>query len=334
MNDRLIRAAKREKVDRTPVWFMRQAGRFLPEYRELRKKHSILDLCRVPELAAKAAMTAVRALPGLDGAIIFSDILSILEPMGIEIAFVEAEGPKIRNPVASLADAEKLRPVEPERDLPGPLGGLTILRREVAGRAAVIGFAGAPFTLASYLIEGGASKDYRRTKALMSTPAWPVLMKKLADAVTAHLNAQIRAGAQIVQLFDSWAGALSAGDYVRHVQPWSRAILQGVTGAPTIHFSTGTSGFLEHIRDAGGDAIGVDWRPNLAEAWRRIGDRAVQGNLDPVALFDPREVLLQKVDAVLEAAGGRAGHIFNLGHGVLPETPIDNVLAVIERVHR
>ena len=318
---------------------MRQAGRFLPEYRELRKKHSILELCAHPELAASASMTAVKALPGLDGAILFSDILQILQPMGIRIEFIESEGPRILTPVATEADIAALKPVDPERpERAGEiaLGALRILRRELEGRMAVIGFAGAPFTLASYLVEGGPSRDYVKVKTLMASApaAWFTLMTKLADAVIAHLRAQIAAGAQIVQVFDSWAGALGVDDYRARVQPHVRRIFEAIRGTPSIHFGTGTAALLESMRDAGGDVIGLDWRVDLADAWRRLGPGvAVQGNLDPAALLYPRPELERRIDAILDRAAGRPGHIFNLGHGILPETPVENVAAAIDRVH-
>lgn len=334
---RLLKAARREPVDRTPAWFMRQAGRFLPEYRKLRERRSILELCADPELAAAATMTAVKALPGLDAAIVFSDILQVLIPMGIKVEFTPGEGPRILNPVRTPRDVAALRPIDPERDLPGPLGAIRILRRELEVRMPVIGFAGAPFTLATYLIEGGPSRDYARAKTLMaSDPAtWDALMGKLAAAVSAHLLAQASAGAGIVQLFDSWVGALGVDDYRESVLPHSRRIFDAVRGkVPAIHFGTGTAALLELMRDAGGDVIGLDWRVDLADARRRLGDGvAVQGNLDPAALLLPRAELERRIDAVLDRAAGKPGHIFNLGHGVLPETPVDNVVATIERVH-
>ena len=313
---------------------MRQAGRYLPAYRKLRERHSILELCADPELAAAAAMTAVNALPGLDAAIVFSDILQVLVPMGIQVEFVAGEGPRIANPVRSAAGVAALRPVEPERDLPGPLGAIRILRRELEGRMPVIGFAGAPFTLATYVIEGGPSRDYARAKSLMASEpkTWDALMTKLAAAVRAHLEAQAAAGAEIVQLFDSWVGALGVDDYREFVRPYSRSVLRGLA-VPTIHFGTGTAALLELMRDAGGEVIGLDWRVDLADARSRLGDVAVQGNLDPAALLYPRPELERRIDAVLDRAAGRPGHIFNLGHGVLPETPVENVVLAIERVH-
>ena len=332
---RLLKAARREPVDRTPVWFMRQAGRFLPEYRKLRERHTILQLCAEPELAAAAAMTAVNAFPALDAAIVFSDILQILIPMGIQVEFVAGEGPRIVNPVRTAADVAALRPVEPERDLKGPLGAIRILKRDLENRMPVIGFAGAPFTLATYLVEGGPSRDYARVKTLMAAdPAtWDALMSKIADAVGAHLRAQVAAGAAIVQVFDSWVGALGVDDYRVSVLPWSKRVFASI-GAPAIHFGTGTSALLELMRDAGGDVIGLDWRVDLADARRRLGDGvAVQGNLDPTALLLPRTPLERRIDAVFDRAAGKAGHIFNLGHGVLPETPVENVALTIDRVH-
>lgn len=317
-------------MDRTPVWFMRQAGRYMKEYRDLRLKHGILEICKTAELAAEVTRQPLRRFPALDAAIIFSDILLVVEAMGIQVEFVKSEGPAIRNPVASEADVERLREVEPERDLKPVLDAIRILKREL--KVPLLGFAGAPFTLASYLVEGGPSQDYARTKAMMATPAWGRLMSKLADAVAAHLRAQAAAGADVVQLFDSWVGALSPDDYRNHVLPYSKRILAALP-VPSIHFATKTAPLLELMREAGGTAIGVDWRIPLDEAWRRLGDVAVQGNLEPEALLGPRDALLAKVDDVLARAGGRPGHVFNLGHGILPETPVENVEAVLARVH-
>lgn len=328
---RLLRALRREPVDCTPVWFMRQAGRYMPAYREVRRRHTILEICRTPELAAEVTLQPLRRFPDLDAAIIFSDILLLLEPMGIRVEFVRSEGPVIRNPVASERDIEALRPVEPERDLRPVLEAIRLVKREL--KVPLLGFAGAPFTLASYLVEGGPSEDYARTRALMATPAWPRLMEKLADAVGAHLRAQAAAGADAVQLFDSWVGVLSPEDYRRHVLPHSKRILASLP-VPSIHFGTRTWDLLELMREAGGDAVGVDWRRPIDEAWARLGEGvAVQGNLDPQALLGPRDELLRRTDDVLRRAAGRPGHIFNLGHGILPETPEESVAAVIERVH-
>jgi uroporphyrinogen decarboxylase len=327
---RLLQAIRKESVDCTPVWFMRQAGRYMPEYRALRLKHSILDICRSAELAAEVTLQPIRKFPGLDAAIIFSDILLLTEPMGIHVEFVKNEGPSIRNPVATEADVAALKPVEPERDLPSVLNAIRLVKREL--KVPLIGFAGAPFTLASYMIEGGPSKDYAKTRALMKTPAWPKLMDKLAEAVSRHLRAQEAAGADLVQLFDSWVGNLTADEYREHVMPYSKRIFQSLRG-PAIHFGTQTTHLLELIRDAGGNCIGVDYRIPLDEAWSRLGDVAVQGNLDPKFLVGPPDHLLSHVDDVLRRAANRAGHIFNLGHGILPETPMEHVAAVIEHVH-
>jgi uroporphyrinogen decarboxylase len=327
---RLLKAIRKEAVDCTPVWFMRQAGRYMPEYRALRLKHSILDICRTAELAAEVTLQPIRKFPGLDAAIIFSDILLLTEPMGIKVEFVKNEGPAIQNPIATEADVAALRPVEPERDLPSVLNAIRIVKREL--QVPLIGFAGAPFTLASYMVEGGPSKDYSKTRALMTTPVWPKLMDKLADAVSIHLRAQEAAGADLVQLFDSWVGNLSVDEYRTHVMPWSRRIFQSLRG-PAIHFGTMTHHLLELIRDAGGNCIGVDYRIPLDDAWARLGDVAVQGNLDPTLLVGPPDTLLTHVDDVLRRAANRPGHIFNLGHGILPETPMEHVQAVIEHVH-
>jgi uroporphyrinogen decarboxylase len=327
---RLLKALRREPVDRTPVWFMRQAGRYMAEYRELRKKHTILDICKTAELAAQVTLQPLSRFPGLDAAIIFSDILLLTEPMGIQVEFVKGEGPSIGNPVATEDDVAALKPVVPERDLRPVLEAIRMVKREL--RVPLIGFAGAPFTLASYLVEAGPSKDYARTKALMKTPVWPTLMGKLADAVAAHLNAQLAAGADLVQLFDSWVGNLSTAEYRQHVMPFSGRIFASLKG-PSIHFGTQTAHLLELMRDAGGTCVGVDHRIPIEEAWGRLGDVAVQGNLDPNLLLGPREPLLAAVDDLLARVHGRPGHLFNLGHGVLPETPVENVEAVIERVH-
>ena len=271
---RLLQAARGERVDCTPAWFMRQAGRYLPAYRKLRERHPILEMCAEPELAAAAAMTAVDALPGLDGAIVFSDILQILIPMGIQVEFVAGEGPRIANPVRTAEDIAALRPVDPGSDLRGPLGAIEILRRGLENRMPVIGFAGAPFTLATYMIEGGPSKDYALTKTLMATEprAWGALMMKLGDAVAAHLRAQANAGASIVQVFDSWAGALGVDDYRESVLPYSKRVFDALKGhVPSIHFGTGTAALLELMRDAGGDVIGLDWRVDLDAGWQAVG---------------------------------------------------------------
>jgi uroporphyrinogen decarboxylase len=337
MNDRFLRACRRQPVDRTPVWFMRQAGRYMPEYRAIRARHSLLEICAQPDLAAEVTLQPVRAL-GVDAAILFADILLPLVPMGLHLEFAAGEGPVIHNPVRSAADVAALCPVDVEADLGHVLAAVRLVRRELDGRLPLIGFAGAPFTLASYLIEGGSSRTFLRAKQLMyaDPAAWHNLLGKLAQVVGDYLLAQVQAGAQAVQLFDSWAGALSPADYAEFVLPHSRAILSrlAATGAPTIHFGTDSATLLPLMAQAGGDVIGLDWRTPLDWGWAQVGaHRAVQGNLDPVALFAPRPVLEQRVQQVLTAAGGRPGHIFNLGHGILPETPVENVKAVVDWVH-
>jgi uroporphyrinogen decarboxylase len=342
MKDRFLRACRALAVDRTPVWFMRQAGRYMPEYRAIRAQHSLLEICAQPELAAEVTLQPVRAL-GVDAAILFADILLPLIPMGIELEFAAGEGPVIHNPIRSAADVAALRPVEIEASLAPVLETVRLVRRELDGQTPLIGFAGAPFTLASYLIEGGASRTFLRTKRLMygDPDTWHALLAKLAVVVGNYLAAQARAGAQALQLFDSWAGALSPDDYEEYVLPHSRQVLGNLAtpqvpgaGVPLIHFGTGTASLLTLMARAGGDVIGLDWRTPLDWGWEQVGaERAVQGNLDPTALFAPRAELDRRVRRVLEQAGGRPGHIFNLGHGILPETPVDNVKAVVEMVH-
>jgi uroporphyrinogen decarboxylase len=336
MHDRFLRACRREPTDVTPVWFMRQAGRYMAEYRALREKHTLLEICKTPELALTVTLQPLRL--GMDAAILFADILLPLEPMGAPFEFARGEGPVIHEPVRDRAGIDRLRVFEPEDGLGHVLEAVRLIRRELDGKTPLIGFAGAPFTIASYLVEGGKSSDYRRTKQLMwSDPAaWSTLMAKIAEVVRRYLRAQVEAGAQAVQLFDSWVGALAVPDYREHVAPHVRRILQDLeaTGVPVIHFGTNTATLLEAQREAGGTVLGVDWRIPLDEGWRRIGhDRAIQGNLDPLLLCAPRDVALRRARAVLDEAGGRPGHVFNLGHGIVPETPVDNVKAVVDLVH-
>jgi uroporphyrinogen decarboxylase len=337
VNDRFLRACRRQPVDRTPVWFMRQAGRYMPEYRALRAKHSLLTLCRTPELAMEVTLQPVDAL-GVDAAILFSDILLPLAPLGIPFDFQAGEGPVIETPVRSRTDIERLRRFEPREELGMVLEAISRLRRALEGRVPLIGFAGAPFTLASYAIEGGHSTNFAITKSLLYTDpeAWHRLAGLLAEVAGDYLRAQVEAGAQALQLFDSWVGALDAADYREFVLPHVRTVfarLEG-TGVPVIHFGTGTGHLLEAQREAGGDVIGLDWRMPLDEGRARLGPTvAVQGNLDPTLLLGPRERLLARVDDVLARAGGRPGHVFNLGHGILPGTPVENVKAVVDHVH-
>ena len=331
--DRFLRACRRLPVDCPPVWFMRQAGRYMKEYRALRERHSILDLAKTPELACEVTLQPVRALP-VDAAIILSDILLPVEPMGIGLRF--APGPVLENPVRSPADVRRLRDDGVAEGLSCVFEAVRLVRRELGGHVPLIGFAGAPFTLASYLIEGGASKDFLKTKSFMrSEPkAWDLLMAKISRVTSAYLKGQVEAGAQAVQLFDSWVGALSPEDYRRFVLPHSRRVIAALSrlGVPVIHFGTGTAGFLEDFASAGGDVVGVDWRVELSWASRRVGPRAVQGNLDPALLFCPRRSLREAVRGIL-AKAPRRGFIFNLGHGILPGTPVENVRAVAEWVH-
>ncbi len=334
---RFLRACRREPVDRTPVWFMRQAGRYMAEYRAIRSKHTLLEICSQPDLAAEVTLQPVRAL-GVDAAILFADILLPLVPMGIQLEFAAGEGPVIHNPVRTPADVAALRPVDPRESLGHVLEAVRLVRRELDGHTPLIGFAGAPFTLASYLIEGGASRNYVKAKSLMyrDPQTWHALMGKLARIVADYLVAQVEAGAQAVQLFDSWVGALSPDDYREYVLPHSQLILREVsaTGVPAIHFGTDTATLLPLMKEAGGDVIGLDWRTPLDWGWARVGaDSAVQGNLDPVALCAPRPELERRVRTILDQAAGRPGHIFNLGHGILPGTPVENVKAVVEMVH-
>jgi uroporphyrinogen decarboxylase len=336
MYDRFLRACRREPTDVTPVWFMRQAGRYMPEYRALREKYTLIQICKTPELALEVTLQPLKF--GFDAAILFADILLLLEPMGAPFEFVKGEGPVVHEPIRTRAQIDRLRVCDPEEGLGYVLEAVRLIRAELDGKTPLIGFSGAPFTIASYLIEGGKSSNYRLTKEMMwSEPeAWQALMEKVSEVVRLYLRAQVAAGAQAVQLFDSWVGSLSATDYITHVQPYVRGILQDVMtlGVPVLHFGTITSTLLEHQRDAGGTVIGVDWRIPLDEAWQRIGyDRAIQGNLDPLLLCAPPEVAVERTREVLRQAGGRPGHIFNLGHGIIPQTPPDTVKAVIDAVH-
>jgi uroporphyrinogen decarboxylase len=317
---------------------MRQAGRYMAEYRALREQYSILEIIKAPELACQVTMQPIHAFD-LDAAIIFADILPPLEGMGLSLEFVGGEGPVLHNPVRSAADVDRLRVLPPQETLAFTLDAIRLARAQLDPLGLpLIGFSGAPFTLAAYAVEGRGSRNHEQVKGLMMAEpeTWHQLMEKLAQVVGEYLKAQAEAGAHVLQLFDSWVGALSPTDYRTHVQPYShRAIeIASQAGVPIIHFGTGTSGFLEDIREAGGDAIGVDWRIDLATAWEQIGPGvAVQGNLDPIALLAPWEALQARAKAVLDEAAGRHGHIFNLGHGILKTTPPDNVKRLAEFVH-
>jgi uroporphyrinogen decarboxylase len=335
-NTRFLKACLREPVDATPVWFMRQAGRYMAEYRALRQRYSLLELCRAPELATQVTLQPIQRIE-LDAAIIFSDLLLPLEPMGIPFDFVKGEGPAIETPIRSAEDIGRLKLFEPREALAHVLEAIRLVQRELDGRVPLIGFAGAPFTLASYAIEGGHSNNFALTKALMygQPEAWHRLCEMFATLVGDYLNAQIDAGVNAVQVFDSWVGALNPADYREFVAPHTAQIFNAIAGrVPTLHFGTGTSSLLEELRDAGGDVIGVDWRIPLDTAWARIGDaHAVQGNLDPTLLLGPADRLLGAADDVLARAEGRPGHIFNLGHGILPSTPLEHVQLLAHHVH-
>ncbi len=337
-NSRMLSACHRQKTDATPIWLMRQAGRYMEEYRHLRRSYGILEIIKNPELACEVTMQPLNAFD-LDAAIIFADILPPLEGMGLELEFVKGEGPLIHNPVRTPADVDNLRTPQPEESLAFTLEAIHLASGELAGRRIpLIGFSGAPFTLASYAIEGGSSRNYRHAKGLMmGQPAvWRRLMEKLSQMVGEYLLAQAQSGAQILQLFDSWVGALSPADYRDLVMPYSRQAIEIARqgGVPVIHFGTNTNGMLELIRDAGSDVTGVDWRIDLDTAWQRLGpDTAIQGNLDPLALLAPWPELKSRARRVLDQANGRPGHIFNLGHGILPQTPVDNVRRLVDFVH-
>jgi uroporphyrinogen decarboxylase len=334
----LVRAARREPVDRRPVWFMRQAGRSLPEYRKIRESYDLFTICRNPELCAEVTLEPVRRL-GVDGAVLFADImLPVAFGLGVELQLVDGVGPVVAHPIRSRADIDRLQARPPGEAVPFVLETIELLRRELDPSVAVIGFSGAPFTLAGYLIEGKPSRDFLTTKTMMhAEPAlWDALMTRLSRLVLEYLLAQIGAGAQLVQIFDSWVGALSPADYRHQVMPYVAEIFDGLrrAGAPSIHFGTGTAGILPLMREAGGDVIGVDWRIDLGEAWRVIGhDRGIQGNLDPALLLAPWPAIEDGARRVIDAAGGRTGHIFNLGHGVLPESPIEHLQRLVEFVH-
>jgi uroporphyrinogen decarboxylase len=317
---------------------MRQAGRYMAEYRALRERYSLLELCRTPDLATEVTLQPVRRIE-VDAAILFSDLLLPLEPMGIPFDFVHGEGPAIEAPLRSEADLAGVRRFDPRESLAHVLDAIRQIQRELAGRVPLIGFAGAPFTLASYAIEGGHSNTFAHTKALMygAPAAWHRFCELLADIVGDYLVAQIEAGVDAVQLFDSWVGALSARDYREFILPHTTRIFEAVAAydVPTIHFGVGTGAILGELREAGGDVIGADWRTPLDEAWQRIGfDRAIQGNLDPTVLLGPLDRVFAATDEVLARAGGRAGHIFNLGHGILPTTPLEHVQALARYVHQ
>jgi uroporphyrinogen decarboxylase len=332
---RFLRAARRQPVDTTPVWIMRQAGRYLPEYRAVRDKVSFIELCKRPDLAAEVTLSAQQAL-GVDAAILFADLLPIVEPMGFALEYTSGHGPKIGNPVRTVEDLKRVRECDLD-ELGFVYETVRLVRRDLPPGIPLVGFAGAPFTLASYVIEGGSSRDFARTKRLMYTEPelWSGLMHRLADSVSGYLERQIEAGCQAVQIFDSWAGCLSPADYRRYVLPYSQRLFRQLPhDVPAIHFLTGNPALLPLEREAGGSIIGLDWRMRLGDAWLQLGhDIAIQGNLDPVVLLGDLATIGEQTRVILDAAGGRPGHIFNLGHGVLPETDPDHVKALVTMVH-
>ena len=331
-----MRACRRESSSVTPIWLMRQAGRYMAEYRVIRDKISFLDLCKDPALCAEVMCTAVKRL-GVDAAIIFSDLLPILEPMGMDLEFAKGDGPVIHNPLRVAADVDRVQELTSMDSLNFVTETVRLTRQELPAEIPVIGFAGAPFTLASYMIEGGSSRNYMHTKMLMyrDRGAWKVLMTKLSHSIARYLNAQIVAGAQCVQLFDSWAGCLSVQDYTQYVYPYVKQIIDSIApGVPVINFATGNPALLPLLRGDNRTVVGIDWRIPLDDAWKVVGfDRAVQGNLDPLALLADQETLREMAADVLQRAGGRSGHIFNLGHGILQQTDVDQVIALVDMVH-
>ncbi|MGH9604983.1 MAG: uroporphyrinogen decarboxylase [Terracidiphilus sp.] len=333
---RFLRACLRRPVDRTPVWFLRQAGRYMPEYREVRKHHTLVEICKQPDLAAEVTITAAEKL-GVDAAIIFADLLLPLEPMGLDFEFQAGEGPVVHRPVRTAEDVRALR-----TDRAGELSYVARAIEKVAAhfrdRLGIIGFCGAPYTLASYMIEGGGSRNYIETKKLMyrdATTAWGNLLDKIVTVLTAYCRLQVEAGADAIQIFDSWVGSLGLSDYNEYAFEASRRLVQAVQamGVPVIYFGVETAGLLEQMAATGADVIGLDWRQPLGEGWRAVGyGHAVQGNLDPITLFAPVDVLELRVGQILRSAAGRPGHIFNLGHGIVPGTPVENVQAVVRMV--
>lgn len=331
---RFMKACRGEQVDRTPIWLMRQAGRYMPEYREIRSKTTFLGLCQTPELAAQVTLDAQRIL-GVDAAILFADLLPILIPMGFGLDYLEGEGPKIFNPVREAGDVDRVVVCDPRQTQTFVGEAIRIIRRELPADVPLIGFCGAPFTLAAYACEGGGSRNYIHVKKLMlgDPGAFRELLTKMVDVTSVYLNMQVDAGVQAVQIFDSWVGALSPRDYRRHVLPHVTRLVQSVKGrVPVILFGVGASSLLPDMAGTGADVIGIDWHTPLAETWQRLGVKSVQGNLDPVALFAGREAILDQARAILDEVANRPGHIFNLGHGILPNTPVDDVKALVQFV--
>lgn len=335
-NSRFLKACRGEPVDATPVWLMRQAGRYMPEYMAIRSKTTFLGLCQTPELAAQVTLDAQRIL-GVDAAILFADLLPVLIPMGLDLGYFEGEGPKIANPIREPNDLKRLTTHNPRESQPFVADAIKLIRRDLPKDVPLIGFAGAPFTLAAYAIEGGGSKHYVHAKRLMHTDtgAWNELLSRIVTVVTDYLHMQIDAGVQAIQIFDSWVGCLSLSDFRRHVLPHTRRLVEAVRGrVPVILFGTGTGQMLGDLAACGPDVLGIDTHTPLAQAWDATGMKAVQGNLDPILLFTGRDSILRAAGEILDSVKGRPGHIFNLGHGILPNTPVDDVKALVEFVHQ
>jgi uroporphyrinogen decarboxylase len=335
-NDRFLKACRKEPVDCTPIWMMRQAGRYLKEYRDIRSKYSFIEMCKTPELVVEVTLQPIRRFE-LDAAIIFADILLPLEYMGIDFEFTKDDGPQIKNPVRTKADVEKMRKFIIEEHMDYLLKSIKLVRKELDGKVPLIGFSGAPFTLASYIIEGGGSKNYIHTKTMMYTEpeTWHLLMEKLVDMIIDYLNAQIDAGAQAVQIFDSWVGCLCPSDYKEFILPHQKRLFAGLNkSVPNIHFAFGASHLLKFVKEAGGDVIGLDWRIDIDDAWKQLNyETAVQGNLDPTALYGSKDYIKKRVEDILKRAENRNGHIFNLGHGILPTVPVENAEYLVNLVH-
>lgn len=336
MSNRFLKACRNEAVDKTPVWFMRQAGRYMEEYRALRQKYPLLEICRIPELAAEVTFQPIRRFE-LDAAIIFADILLPLPGLGLDFEFAKGHGPVVHSPITRLSDVERLRTFDPNEELDNVLKAIQIVRSELSSDLALIGFAGGPFTIASYMVEGGSSRHFDKAKTFMYAEerAWHQLMEKVSRVTADYLRAQVKAGADAIQLFDSWVGCLGPDDYQRFVMPYSRFIFQQLESlnVPMIHFGTDTSTLLPLMKEAGGTVIGVDWRSRIGDVRRLLGpETPLQGNLDPIALLGPPELLLEKVDDILTQMRGQPGHIFNLGHGILPKTPVESIDLVVNRI--
>ncbi len=337
MNSAFLDACFSKKTSHTPVWYMRQAGRYLPEYRKIKETHKILEIIRAPELAAKVSLQPVDVL-GVDAAILFADIMVPLLGIGVDLEIVENIGPVIKNPFTSITDIKKLRNLEPTNDIPYLLETISILKEELRNKVPLIGFSAAPFTLASYLIEGKPTRDFIKTKSLMysNKEAWDLLMGKLSDLIIIYLKSQIESGVQAIQLFDSWVGALSETDYIQYVLPFTKRIFENLNNSsvPLIHFGTNTAGLLTSFASVPCNVISIDWRISIQKAWKEIGyKKAIQGNLDPVLLLSDFSTIKRHVDEIFESLPTRDGYIFNLGHGVLPTTPVKNLIKLTEYVH-